>query len=66
MTRNTHTLDRIARILIGLVLVGLFFTQVVGWLGLAGGIALVASGVVGWCALYATLGLRTCAVSPER
>ena len=65
MTKNTSDLDRIARAIIGLVLIGLYVVDAVGLLGLAGGIALIASGAVGWCAIYGLLGHSTCPVKAE-
>lgn len=66
MTHNTSNLDRIARGIVGLALVGLYVFNVVGLLGLAGGLALIASALVGWCAIYSVLGLSTCRVKAER
>jgi hypothetical protein len=62
MTANVGSIDRIARIVIGLALIaaalGLFgplFQSVWAWIGI---IPLV-TGVVGWCPLYSVLGIRT-------
>ena len=52
MTRNVGGIDRILRITIGLVLIALAATGTVGawgWLGLLP----LATGLVGWCPLYA-------------
>jgi len=65
MTRNASDLDRIARAIVGLALVVLYVFDVVGLLGLAGGIALIASGAVGWCAVYGLFGHSTCRVKAE-
>jgi hypothetical protein len=63
MTANIGTIDRIARIVIGLALIaaalGLFgpaYQAVWAWIGI---IPLV-TGLVGWCPLYSVLGIRTC------
>jgi Protein of unknown function (DUF2892) len=65
MNKNTNTLDRSLRIVVGITLVVVFFFDLVGWLGLVGGIALIASGVIGWCAIYGALGIRSCPVKSE-
>lgn len=57
---NVGGLDRVLRIVIGLVLVGLAATGTVGlwgWLGLVP----LATGLVGWCPPYAMFGWNTCA-----
>ena len=59
MKRNVGNLDRIIRIAIGLVLVGLAFTGSIGWWGYLGIIPLLA-GVVGNCPVYTLLGISTC------
>ncbi|WP_298293701.1 DUF2892 domain-containing protein [Thiomonas sp.] len=59
MTINEGTLDRALRIIIGLVLIGLTLAGVIGWWGWIGVVPLVA-GAVGFCPLYAVLGIRTC------
>jgi Protein of unknown function (DUF2892) len=61
MKANVGGIDRIARIVMGLVFVGLAATGTVGvwgWLGLVP----LATGLVGWCPPYAMLGWSTCAV----
>ena len=59
MKRNVGNLDRIIRITIGLVLVGLALTGSIGWWGYLGIIPLLA-GVVGNCPVYTLLGISTC------
>ena len=59
MKRNVGNLDRIIRIVIGLVLVGLSLTGSIGWWGYLGIIPLLA-GVVGNCPVYTLLGISTC------
>ena len=65
---NEATWDRVLRIAFGLGLLYLGWTGVVaGTLGLVFkilGIALVVTGVVGYCALYALLGISTCSRTP--
>ncbi len=64
MTSNVGGIDRIARITIGLVLIGLAATGTVGWWGWLGAIPL-ATGAVGWCPPYALLGFNTCAMKTK-
>jgi hypothetical protein len=59
MKMNTGNLDRILRVIAGLVMMVLAFTGTLGVLGGIGGAALVASGLIGWCAVYRLLGLKT-------
>lgn len=60
MKTNVGTADRMIRILVGLVLLGLVFILegIVRWWGLVGLLPL-ATGLVGWCALYVPLGIDT-------
>ncbi|OYT91037.1 MAG: hypothetical protein CFE43_15630 [Burkholderiales bacterium PBB3] len=63
MKVNVGGLDRVARIVVGLVLMGLAATGAVGvwgWLG----IVPLATGAIGWCPPYAMLGFSTCATKP--
>jgi hypothetical protein len=59
MTTNIGGMERILRIVIGLVLIGLSATGQVGvwgWLGLVP----LATGLIGWCPPYSLLGINTC------
>jgi hypothetical protein len=59
MTQNIGNIERIIRIVGGLVLVALAATGTVGvwgWLGLVP----LATGLTGWCPPYSLLGLNTC------
>ena len=65
MTQNVGGIDRILRIVVGLVLVGLAATGTVGWWGWLGLVPL-ATGALGWCPPYAIFGFNTCSVkSPQ-
>ena len=65
MKRNEHTIDRVIRIVLGLVILSLTFL-VPTWWGLLGAIPL-ATGIVGFCPLYRLAGISTCATgTPER
>ncbi|WP_370521570.1 DUF2892 domain-containing protein [Thiomonas sp. Bio17B3] len=59
MTVNEGTLDRALRVIVGLVLIALTLTHVIGLWGWIGVVPLVA-GAVGICPLYMVLGIRTC------
>lgn len=58
---NEGTLDRALRALIGIGLVSIVFVGPQtpwGWLG----VMPLATALVGWCPLYAMLGINTCGV----
>jgi len=59
MQINVGGIDRILRIVVGLVLIALAATGTVGWWGYIG-IVPVLTGVFRFCPAYALLGLRTC------
>jgi len=64
MTRNEGSFDRILRIIVGLALIGLVFYMPQtfnpwGWVG----VIPLATGLIGWCPLYAILGIKTCSIS---
>lgn len=59
--KNVGSIDRVLRIIVGLGVISLAFWgphTLWGWLGL---IPLVTA-LIGWCPLYAVLGIRTCPV----
>ena len=59
MKSNVGGIDRIARIVIGALLVILAITGQIGawgWLGLL----LLATGLIGWCPPYSIFGINTC------
>ncbi len=60
MTANVGGIDRVLRIVAGLVLIALAITNVVGlWGYVVGGIVL-ATGVFRFCGAYTLLGMSTC------
>lgn len=61
MKSNVGGIDRVLRIVVGLVLIGLAATGTVGWWGWLGVVPL-ATGALGWCPPYALLGFNTCAM----
>jgi hypothetical protein len=59
MKSNVGGIDRILRVLLGLVLIGLTLTGNIGMWGWLG-IVPLATGLIGWCPPYAILGISTC------
>ena len=59
MNHNVGGIDRILRIVVGLVLVGLAATGSVGWWGWIGVVPLL-TGLLGSCPAYKLLGMNTC------
>ena len=59
MKLNVGGIDRILRIAIGLVLIGLAATGTVGWWGWLGVVPL-ATGLFRFCPAYGLLGMNTC------
>jgi hypothetical protein len=58
---NEGMVDRSTRVAVGLLLIALVFfgpRTPWGWLGLIP----LATGLMGWCPLYAILGINTCGV----
>jgi len=61
MKSNVGGIYRIARIALGLVLIGLTVTGTIGvwgWLG----VVPLATGALGWCPPYAIFGFNTCSM----
>ena len=59
MTHNVGTIDRVARILLGLVLLSLVFVGPQtpwGWIG----VVPLATALIGWCPAYSIFGIKTC------
>jgi hypothetical protein len=59
MKTNIGTIDRVLRIVAGLVLIGLAFTGTIGVWGYVG-VVLVLTGLVRICPAYSLLGINTC------
>ena len=59
MQVNVGGIDRILRIIVGLVLIALAATGTVGWWGYLGVVPLL-TGAFRFCPLYTLLGIRTC------
>ncbi len=64
MKTNIGGIERIIRIVAGLVLVVLAATGTVGWWGWLGAIPM-ATGLLGWCPPYAMLGISTCRMKKD-
>ena len=59
MTRNEGGLDRLLRVVLGVVLIGMVFVGPQtrwGWIG----VVPLVTGLIGLCPLYSILGIRTC------
>ncbi len=64
MCKNLGTLDRVLRIVVGIVLIALVFVGPQtpwGWIG----VIPLATALIGWCPLYRLVGLRTCSVPKQ-
>jgi hypothetical protein len=59
MTKNEGTIDRVLRVIVGLVLLSLVFVGPQTMWGLIG-IVPLATGLIGYCPAYSLLGIRTC------
>ncbi len=59
MTVNVGTIDRVARIVVGLGLLSLVFVGPKTLWGLIGLVPLTTA-AVGWCPLYSLIGVKTC------
>ena len=61
MKLNVGGIDRILRIVVGIMLIGLAATGTVGWWGWLGVVPL-ATGLFRFCPMYRLLGMSTCPV----
>lgn len=64
-SQNEGKTDRMIRVVVGLILIGLFFAGTVGafgWVLLIVGIVLLVTGAMGTCPAYSLLGVNTCKV----
>lgn len=59
MKSNVGGIDRVLRIVLGLLLIALAATGTVGAWGYLGLLPL-STGLLGWCGLYRVLGINTC------
>lgn len=56
---NIGNIDRILRVVIGLIFLGLTITEVIGVWGYIG-ILPIVTGLLGFCPAYGLLGINTC------
>ncbi len=61
MKCNSGGMDRILRVIAGLVLIALAATDIVGVWGWIGVVPLL-TGIVGFCPAYTLLGVNTCGI----
>lgn len=59
MKANIGGIDRIARIIVGLLLIGLAVAGVIGWWGYIG-IVPLATALIRFCPVYPLLKINTC------
>lgn len=59
MKKNIHPVERIFRIAVGIILISLAFVGPANYWFLLGIVPLL-TGFVGWCPLYAIMGVDTC------
>lgn len=69
MNKNVGKVDRVIRVILGIVLIvlGVLFQlngQGLWWLALIGAVSLI-TGLVGFCGLYRVFGISTCPVDKK-
>ena len=64
MSLNVGSWDRVLRVVVGLVLIGLAAAGTVGWWGWLGVVPL-ATGLFGFCPAYTLLGIKTCPMKKQ-
>ena len=65
MKRNIGTIDRMLRILVGVILIALAATGTVGWWGWLGVIPLL-TGLFSTCPAYSILSVNTCPLKSRK
>ena len=65
MKANVGTIDRVLRIIVGLVLIGLALSGAIGVWGWIGVVPL-ATALFRFCPLYTVLGMSTCPMEPKK
>ena len=61
--KNEGTVDRVLRVVVGIVLLGLVVTRPQTLWGLVGLVPLL-TGLLGFCPIYKVLGFNTCSLKP--
>lgn len=65
MKKNIHSIERIVRIIVGLILVSMAFAGPANlWFLL--GLVPLATGLMGWCPPYAMCGINTCRLGNKK
>jgi hypothetical protein len=64
MKINVGGMDRVLRIVVGIVLIALSLTHVIGWWGWIG-IVPLATGLFRFCPAYTLFGMNTCPMQQE-
>ena len=59
MKQNIHNIERVIRVVLGLILLSLIFIGPKSFWGLIG-ILPILTGLIGWCPPYQLLGISTC------
>nr|NJM03680.1 DUF2892 domain-containing protein [Desulfobacula sp.] len=59
MKQNIHNIERVIRVVVGLIILSLVFAGPKSLWGLVG-ILPILTGLVGWCPPYQLLGISTC------
>ena len=62
--RNQHVIERILRVVVGLVLLSLVFVGPQTLLGIVGIVPLL-TGILGSCPLYTACGMSTCSIESK-
>lgn len=61
LSQNVGTMDRIIRIVLGIILLGIAWQMMLWWVGVIGVVVLL-TGAFRWCGLYSLLGISTCKI----
>lgn len=64
MKANVGTIDKVVRISVGLILIALTLTEMIGVWGWVGVVALV-TGFVSWCPAYRLIGMSSCSTEEK-
>jgi hypothetical protein len=59
ITKNVGSADKIARIVVGALLILLSLMGTIGWWGWIG-VVPIATALMGWCPAYTLFGIKTC------
>ncbi|TDT71489.1 DUF2892 family protein [Hypnocyclicus thermotrophus] len=67
MKKNEGKLDRIIRIVIGVIflLISFISSGILFWISLILGIISLVTGILGWCGLYQLFGINTCKIDDQ-